>query len=584
MIRVLAFTCLAGVAANTARADTIHVPADQPTIQDAIDVAQDQDTIVVAANTYVENLIIINKAITITSTDPTDPIVVAATIIDGSDLWPVVTFSGLEGSNTVLTGFTITNGYGTYGGGISGNGTLARILNCVVTLNVADHGGGVYDCDGEIADCDIIQNTDLGLKGALYRCDGTIRDCTISNNTGTGLYDCQGSISGCAISGNSEHGLSYCDGPIYDCTISGPGTYGLYNCDGNISYCTVTAFTQYGLYGCNGSISNCTVTGNTDSGFGFCDSDITRCIVSGNGDRGLEYCDGNITYCTIVGNFHGGMSNCDGTVWHCQIADNTTSGDGGGLCNCRAAISYCVVSGNSASRGGGIFNAYTGWTEIRNCVFSGNYSSSSGGGLHLEGGQTVENCTIVGNLAGGGYGGIWSTSGSISNSIIWSNRAVGGNHQGSVASAQYCCIEGGGGGTGCISTMPIFVDAGSWDTAGTPGDYSDDTWIEGNYRLTGVSLCIDTGDPAFVPGVDETDLDGHARVLCAGVDMGAYEFGIGDYDCDRAVNLADFASWPACMTGPDAGPYGAGCEAFDFEFDDDVDLADFAAFQQTFES
>jgi hypothetical protein len=49
------------------------------------------------------------------------------------------------------------------------------------------------------------------------------------------------------------------------------------------------------------------------------------------------------------------------------------------------------------------------------------------------------------------------------------------------------------------------------------------------------------------------------------------------------VDLDDFAGWEACMTGPDnvpLGPYPAGCEAFDFAFDLDVDLEDFAAFQR----
>ena len=86
-----------------------------------------------------------------------------------------------------------------------------------------------------------------------------------------------------------------------------------------------------------------------------------------------------------------------------------------------------------------------------------------------------------------------------------------------------------------------------------------------------------------VPESPETDLDGHARVLCSDVDMGAYEFGIGDYECDPDVDPDDFASWDACMTDPDNGPYDPGCEAFDFEYDGDVDLSDFAGFQEVFE-
>lgn len=61
--------------------------------------------------------------------------------------------------------------------------------------------------------------------------------------------------------------------------------------------------------------------------------------------------------------------------------------------------------------------------------------------------------------------------------------------------------------------------------------------------------------------------------------MGAFEFGGGDYDCDRTVNLGDFICWPVCMTGPEGDPYDVGCEAFDFNADARVDLWDFAGFQ-----
>ena len=56
----------------------------------------------------------------------------------------------------------------------------------------------------------------------------------------------------------------------------------------------------------------------------------------------------------------------------------------------------------------------------------------------------------------------------------------------------------------------------------------------------------------------------------------------GDYDEDGDVDLYDYAHWDDCMTGPEAGPYVAGCEAFDFDVDDDVDLADFAMFTMLF--
>lgn len=106
--------------------------------------------------------------------------------------------------------------------------------------------------------------------------------------------------------------------------------------------------------------------------------------------------------------------------------------------------------------------------------------------------------------------------------------------------------------------------------------------LGGDLRVLAASPCIDTGDPSFEPEWAATDLDGHARVLCARVDMGVYEFGIGDFNCDRNVDLRDYGTWNDCVTEPQGGPYDDGCEAFDFEFDADVDLLDFGAFQTVF--
>ena len=62
-LAVLAVLCLLG--ARTAGADTIHVPRDYPTIQEAIDNAQNGDCILVEPGTYVENLNFLGKAITV---------------------------------------------------------------------------------------------------------------------------------------------------------------------------------------------------------------------------------------------------------------------------------------------------------------------------------------------------------------------------------------------------------------------------------------------------------------------------------------------------------------------------------------
>ena len=64
-------------------------------------------------------------------------------------------------------------------------------------------------------------------------------------------------------------------------------------------------------------------------------------------------------------------------------------------------------------------------------------------------------------------------------------------------------------------------------------------------------------------------------------DTGAYAFGARDRDCDRVVELADFAGWATCRRGPGAGLLPS-CEPFDFDADADVDSQDFVGFQAVF--
>ncbi len=88
-------------------ATTIHVPADQPTIQAAISAAQNGDTILVSPGTYAENIDFIGKAITVKSTNGEK-----VTIIDAHQVGPAATFKSGEIRASVLSGFTLTNGVG----------------------------------------------------------------------------------------------------------------------------------------------------------------------------------------------------------------------------------------------------------------------------------------------------------------------------------------------------------------------------------------------------------------------------------------------------------------------------------------
>jgi len=88
-------------------AETIHVPGDYPTIQKAIDAAVNDDTVLVAPGTYVENIDFMGKAITVQSEKGPE-----STILDGGQQEAVVTFNSGEGYQSILDGFTVTNGDG----------------------------------------------------------------------------------------------------------------------------------------------------------------------------------------------------------------------------------------------------------------------------------------------------------------------------------------------------------------------------------------------------------------------------------------------------------------------------------------
>jgi hypothetical protein len=120
--------------------NTIHVPGDQPTIQGAINVANNGDTVQVAPGTYTESINFSGKAITVTSSGGA-----SATTIDGGGAASVVTFASGEGPGSILNGFTIQNGAASFeGGGVFINSTSPTITNNVIQNNTAcDAGGGV---------------------------------------------------------------------------------------------------------------------------------------------------------------------------------------------------------------------------------------------------------------------------------------------------------------------------------------------------------------------------------------------------------------------------------------------------------
>jgi hypothetical protein len=111
----------------------IYVPGEIATIQGAIDVAVNNDSILVAAGTYRENIDYDGKNLTIIGEDR------ETTIIDGNNAGRVVHMVGA----TVLSNFTIINGSGSTSSSTDSNGRgsaiqatgNARLNNLIIKNN-----------------------------------------------------------------------------------------------------------------------------------------------------------------------------------------------------------------------------------------------------------------------------------------------------------------------------------------------------------------------------------------------------------------------------------------------------------------
>lgn len=143
IIGVMTAICLL-VNVVSCQADTIYVPDDYSTIQGAIDAAVNGDTVIVkpTGSPYIENIDFKGKAITVKSEQGPE-----VTVIDGNQNGSVVLFVSGETRNSVLQGFTITNGSGTdngngkyQGSAILCNYSSPTIENCIVTGNSANSG------------------------------------------------------------------------------------------------------------------------------------------------------------------------------------------------------------------------------------------------------------------------------------------------------------------------------------------------------------------------------------------------------------------------------------------------------------
>ncbi len=196
-------------------------------IQTAIDNAVDTDEIVVAPGTYVETINFLGKAINVRSTDPTDPDVVLNTIINGGGSGTVVTCNSGEGASTVLSGFVITGGNASSGGGMHNLSSSPKVANCTFIGNSASlRGGGMYNNSSSsptVTDCTFSGNSATGIGGGMaisFNSSPTVTNCTFCDNSPE-------HIGGQVVLSGQIHMTTFCPIPVCPGDITGDGDVGI---------------------------------------------------------------------------------------------------------------------------------------------------------------------------------------------------------------------------------------------------------------------------------------------------------------------------------------------------------------------
>ncbi|HLO41315.1 MAG TPA: right-handed parallel beta-helix repeat-containing protein [Phycisphaerales bacterium] len=183
----VSLTLALGLFAASGHAATIRVPADQPTIQSAINAASPGDVILVSPGTYTEQINLLGKPLTLRGIGG-----VGGVVIDGNGLpGAVVLFASGETSATIMENFTITGAKGSAGATAAG----VRILQASPTLRrlvIQDNdagqggsGGGIYVRGGAPVISQTVFASNTALFGGGFASESshaTLTECIFEDN------------------------------------------------------------------------------------------------------------------------------------------------------------------------------------------------------------------------------------------------------------------------------------------------------------------------------------------------------------------------------------------------------------------
>jgi beta propeller repeat protein len=177
-------------------------------IQHAISDAEAGSEIVVPVGVHDEELNFVGKAITVRSTAPDDPAVVAATIFTGDG--QIVTCGEGESDATVLDGLTISGG----SRGVFLSDGSPTIKRCTIASN---RGSGMFLVNGsrpELIECHIVANEGDGIamwyspdRRTVRHSQPTLRNCVVAGNDGAGVQGGKVVVENSTIAENRGEGI-----------------------------------------------------------------------------------------------------------------------------------------------------------------------------------------------------------------------------------------------------------------------------------------------------------------------------------------------------------------------------------------